>query len=225
MRLPFFPSLLDAGSAYPEFGAEWLPGVLLVSSAFAVPAVVLLTIAAIVQSELRHYRRQSEHDGMTDLLNRRAFGDAVRAQSPRFGAIVLADIDHFKSINDRYGHGVGDDVIRHFATLLEQAAPCAGRFGGEEFAIALPGYSLARAAELAEQLRADFAAYRHEAFSEKTRLSASFGVASYVHRRPLGQTYAAADQALYRAKDAGRNAVAIYGTDEEERLHLHRLTA
>ncbi len=217
VRLPFFPTLLDAGRAYPLFDADWLQGFLLVTTSFAVPAVTGFIIAAVIQRQLGIYRHQSQHDELTGLLTRRAFSDNVRDHQPGFGAIVLTDIDFFKAVNDRHGHGVGDDVIRLFAELLNAAAPVAGRFGGEEFAIALPGYSLARAAEVAESLRAAFAAVRHSSFAPDQRLSASFGVAPYFRRRPLDTSYAEADRALYRAKNMGRNAVCIFGTNEFER--------
>nr|WP_279614708.1 GGDEF domain-containing protein [Sphingomicrobium astaxanthinifaciens] len=217
VRLPFFPSLLDAGRTDLFAGPAWLPEFLLVTNAFAVPAVVGFIIAAVVQQQLRLYRHRSEHDGLTELLTRSAFATALREEQPGFGAIVLADIDFFKKVNDRHGHGVGDDVIRHFAALLGSAAPVAGRFGGEEFAIALPGHSIARAAELAERLRGEFATYRHEAFAPDERLSASFGVAPYYRRRPLEASLVEADRALYRAKGLGRDMVCLYGTNEFER--------
>ena len=217
IRLPFFPALLDGGRAYPGLGPEWLPEFLLVTTSFAVPAVVLFIIAAIVTGVIGAYRDRSERDALTDLFNRRAFTDAVRAVRPSVGVLVVADIDHFKAINDNYGHGVGDEVIRHFAELMRDASTIAGRLGGEEFVIALPGRTLAEAEEIAEQMRIEFSLYHHNAMATAHRSTASFGIAPYNQRLSLAESLDRADRALYRAKRQGRNCVAIFGTDQREK--------
>ena len=217
VRLPYFPTLLDGGRAYPGLGPTWLPEFLLVTTSFAVPAVVLFIIAAIVTRVIGAYRDRSERDALTDLFNRRAFTDAVRDTRPAVGVLVVADIDHFKSINDTFGHGVGDEVISHFASLMREYSPLAARLGGEEFSIALPGASLAEAEAISERMRRTFASYRHPSMDEQWRLSASFGIAPYSARHSLAECLDRADRALYRAKRQGRNCVAIFGTDQRER--------
>nr|WP_276591823.1 GGDEF domain-containing protein [Sphingomicrobium nitratireducens] len=217
VRIPFFPTLLDAGRAYPGLGPDWLPEFLLVTTSFAVPAVVLFIIAAIVTRVIGTYRDRSERDGLTDLFNRRAFTDAVRQHRPSVGVLVVADIDHFKSINDNYGHATGDEVIRHFAGLMGGASRLAGRLGGEEFVIALPGASIAEGEKIAERLREAFARHRQPDMADDHALSASFGIAPYSGRHSLAECLDRADRALYRAKRQGRNCVAIFGTDQRER--------
>lgn len=217
VRMPFFPTLLDGGRAYPGLGPSWLPEFLLVTTSFAVPAVVLFVIAAIVGRVIGAYRDRSERDALTDLLNRRAFTDAVRSHRPALGALVVADIDHFKAINDTWGHGVGDEVIRHFAGLMREDSALAGRLGGEEFVIALPGASLVEGREVAERLRIAFSQYRHASMGEDDAMSASFGVAPYSSRLSLAESLDRADRALYRAKRQGRNCVALFGTDQREK--------
>lgn len=217
VRLPFFPTLLDGGRAHPEIGPSWLPEFLLVTTSFAVPAVVLFIIAAIVTRVIGAYRDRSERDVLTDLFNRRAFTDAIGQVRPSVGVLVVADIDHFKLINDTFGHGVGDEVISRFASLMREYSPLSARLGGEEFAIALPGASLSEGEAIAERMRLSFASYRHPVMSDERSLSASFGVAPYSSRQSLAECLDRADRALYRAKRQGRNCVAIFGTDQRER--------
>ncbi|MBW0145661.1 GGDEF domain-containing protein [Sphingomicrobium clamense] len=217
VRFPFFPTLLDGGRAYPGLGPTWLPEFLLITTSFAVPAVVLFIIAAIVTRVIGTYRDRSERDVLTDLYNRRAFTDAVRNVRPSVGVLVVADIDHFKSINDTFGHGVGDEVISRFAAMMREYSPLAARLGGEEFAIALPGASLSEGEAIAERMRSSFAAFSHPAIDDERPLSASFGIAPYSARQSLAESLDRADRALYRAKRQGRNCVAIFGTDQRER--------
>lgn len=216
VRLPYFPTLLDGGRAYPDMGPDWLPEFLLITTSFAVPAVVMFIIAAIVTRVIGAYRDRSERDALTDLYNRRAFTDAVRDVHPSVGVLVVADIDHFKSINDTHGHSVGDEVIGRFAAMMREYSPLAARLGGEEFAIALPGASLSEGEAIGERMRASFATYRHPAMADDS-LSASFGIAPYSARQSLAECLDRADRALYRAKRQGRNCVAIFGTDQRER--------
>lgn len=217
VRFPFFPTLLDGGRAFPELGPSWLPEFLLVTTSFAVPAVVLFIIAAIVTRVIGTYRDRSERDVLTDLYNRRAFTDAVRDTRPSVGVLIVADIDHFKVINDTHGHAVGDEVIGRFASMMREFSPLAARLGGEEFAIALPGASLSEGEAIAERMRASFTTYRHPVMGDDHSLSASFGIAPYSARQSFAECLDRADRALYRAKRQGRNCVAIFGTDQRER--------
>ena len=165
----------------------------------------------------RALRESGERDSLTGLLNRGAFEDAMRTLIPRAHSegralsLVVADIDHFKQVNDIWGHQAGDNAIAGFGTLI--AATVRGcdhgaRIGGEEFCIAVWDCDNAPAERLAERIREAFAQLRHEGLNDDIRLTASFGVATL---RP-GETYRAlfarADVALYQAKDAGRNHVA-----------------
>jgi diguanylate cyclase (GGDEF)-like protein len=182
----------------------------------------LASHAAIALENARLHRiveRQALVDGLTGIANRRQCEDALTAeiaQAERLGStltLVLADLDDFKAVNDAHGHAVGDDVLRSFAAALRATvrdSDLAGRWGGEEFLLLLPGADGVGGAQLAERVR--------EAFAERSSagrdgeivsVSCSFGVAQ--HRTGEGQRelFAAADRALYRAKRAGKNRVEL----------------
>lgn len=152
-------------------------------------------------------------DGLTGLLNRRALEDQVAAMAMD-GAkyLILLDIDHFKSINDRYGHPFGDIVLRAIADLMRHSIGQSGylaRFGGEEFAILLESGSLPEAACKARKLRMAIERCPIEApDGELLAVTASFGVAGGAHLT-WSDMLVHADAALYRAKDAGRNRVRV----------------
>jgi diguanylate cyclase (GGDEF)-like protein len=164
-------------------------------------------------------------DPMTGASNRRAFMAAAQtemARSLRYGgrlALAICDIDHFKSINDTYGHPCGDRVIKSVALALvdgRRATDQVGRIGGEEFALLLPETDAVTALAVAERMRAAIEAQRVEWEGEAIRVTMSFGVAELEHptgssRDPLEALEALlrkADAALYKAKGAGRNRVA-----------------
>ena len=159
--------------------------------------------------------RQALVDGLTGLANRRAANDALHAEAARAGrlqtplAIVLADLDGFKDVNDEYGHAVGDEVLRAFADVLRQTvreSDVAGRWGGEEFLLLLPGADEEGAVQLAERIRVALAA-RSIPGAPGLRVTASFGVAEYAGESNSEELVAAADRALYRAKRAGKDRV------------------
>lgn len=152
-------------------------------------------------------------DGLTGLLNRRALEDqAASVMADGSSYLILLDIDHFKSINDRYGHPFGDTVLRSIADLMRNSVGETGylaRFGGEEFAILLEKGSLAEAACMARKLGKAIGNYPLTAPNGGTlTVTASFGVAGGAHLA-WSDMLAHADAALYRAKDAGRNRVRI----------------
>lgn len=152
-------------------------------------------------------------DPLTGLPNRRAVYsvieevlEAARRGAP--GSLILLDLDHFKAINDVHGHNVGDEVLIGTARLIGaalQGTGHLGRWGGEEFLIALPGVPLARAGQVAEELRAQLGAHT---FPGVGHVTASFGVTSCAAGDTLHGCTARADAALYSAKAAGRNRVA-----------------
>lgn len=133
------------------------------------------------------------------------------------GALLLVDIDHFKRVNDHYGHLAGDHVLRHIVGVLRQrlrASDVLGRYGGEEFMVLLPGTDLHGAAQLAEQLRQAVQAAPCEWQGQRIAFTVSIGVAASADTpadlsRTSEALLQAADQALYRAKDDGRNRVAL----------------
>jgi diguanylate cyclase (GGDEF)-like protein len=182
--------------------------------------------AAVALENVRLHRlveRQASTDGLTDLANRRHFEEALAGEisrAERFGgtlALVLADLDDFKQVNDRYGHQAGDDVLRAFADVLRDTVrdiDLAARYGGEEFAVLLPQTDLEGAERLAERLREAMAARRltlHPGLSFS--VTSSFGVASFPEAPTPAALFAASDEALYRAKSAGKNCVVCASAD------------
>jgi diguanylate cyclase (GGDEF)-like protein len=176
--------------------------------------------AAVALENVRLHRlveRQASTDGLTDLANRRQFEEALAAEisrAERFGgplALVLADLDDFKQVNDHYGHQTGDDVLRAFAGVLRDTVrdiDVAARYGGEEFAVLLPQTDLDGAERLAERLRETMAAHVIASPEESDfSVTSSFGVASFPEAGTSAALFAAADEALYRAKSAGKNCV------------------
>lgn len=152
-------------------------------------------------------------DGLTGLLNRRALEESTALAVDAAKYLILLDIDHFKSINDRYGHPFGDTVLRTIADLMRHSAGASGyvaRFGGEEFAILLEKGSLAEAACMARKLRKAIGNCPLAApDGERLTVTASFGVAAGTDLR-WSDILNHADAALYRAKDAGRNRVRVF---------------
>lgn len=161
--------------------------------------------------------REAITDGLTELPNRRQFEEALATEIgrvERFGgsvSLILADLDDFKNVNDRYGHQAGDDVLRAFAETLRRNVreiDLPARYGGEEFAVLLPQTDVAGATRLAERIRAEFASQEIETrFSAPLHVTASFGVAAFPDEPSQAALFAAADQTLYDAKRSGKNCV------------------
>ena len=176
--------------------------------------------AAIALENVRLHRlvaRQASTDGLTELANRREFEDSLAneiSRAERFGhslALILADLDNFKQVNDRFGHQAGDEVLKAFADILRDTVrdiDVAARYGGEEFAILLPQTDLAGAEQLAERLRRSVAGRPFRtAGGGDVPVTSSFGVSAFPEAGTAGSLFAAADEALYRAKRAGKNCV------------------
>ncbi len=172
-----------------------------------------------IESLQARLSEQANRDPLTGLYNRRYLDSTLErelARCQREGqplSLMLIDLDHFKQINDRWGHQAGDEVLRQLAAMLgtqARLADVACRYGGEEFLLLLPGMELAAAREKAEHWRRSFAQARI-AFGEfSLQATLSIGIASYPgHGTSAQALIRSADQALYRAKTEGRNRVAV----------------
>ena len=156
--------------------------------------------------------RQADTDPLTGQRNRRAFLDRLHKavdgskQADRL-SFVMFDIDHFKSINDRFGHDVGDIAIQTVARLAAEEAEIVGRLGGEEFGILLPDQSQVEAYDLANRLRVRLSALRIKALRHQLHLTCSFGVSTWTEGDKAEALMKRADIALYQAKAEGRNRV------------------
>lgn len=222
-RIPLFLILFEPGSHYAPVQASPIQRASLVVSGVLTSLIALLLMVKVIGGVIATYRARSERDGLTGLFNRQSFDLMVAGARQAGGAVIMCDIDHFKLVNDRYGHAVGDDVLRAFAALLETTGYRAGRMGGEEFALLLPGRSVAEAAAVAEMIRQRFHAGTAPGIAAEHRLSASFGVARYRSGADPKKVFVRADTALYRAKEAGRNCVIV--ADERDAVGADRLRA
>lgn len=192
-------------------------------SALAYVALVLAwhaTLMALVVTRLTaELRRMSRHDALTGLLNRRAMEELLFAQLQRSVrgrepfAVMMLDLDHFKHVNDHYGHAVGDMALKHVAKLLRGSVrdiDSLARFGGEEFVVLMPGASLVQAQPIAERLRERLSATPLVAPSTTVPLSISIGIAQWRGSdEDLSQLLVRADTALFQAKGQGRNRVVL----------------
>jgi diguanylate cyclase (GGDEF)-like protein len=141
-------------------------------------------------------------------------------------ALVVCDLDHFKRVNDTYGHDTGDRVIEAFAGILREVAPAraiTSRWGGEEFVALLPGANLAGARLFAESVRSAFAALPIAGVPDRVRFTASLGVAEARAQEGLSDLRRRADAALYEAKKGGRNRVCLSGHGIGDAMPEHPL--
>lgn len=180
--------------------------------------VAMVLFGSIALELIADFKLQSETDPLSGLLNRRGFEDQARRileDSGRRGlavSLVLCDLDHFKAVNDSLGHSSGDRVIKALADFLKRATQdcfLAGRIGGEEFAVVLPGANLSVAKLFAEGTRSTFSGLAVEGLPASSRFTASFGVAERNGDEDFGALLTRADQALYAAKNAGRDCVRV----------------
>jgi diguanylate cyclase len=168
---------------------------------------------------LTQVRELSEQDELTGLQNRRSIMALLTEQRARCAsggptyAVALLDIDHFKRVNDRHGHAMGDDVLRTFAKIVGgtlRSTDRIARFGGEEFLLLLPNISEVRLAALAaERFRSAVEAHPWSELAPDLAITCSIGVAASCAGEGVADTLARADAALYRAKSEGRNRVRI----------------
>lgn len=181
-------------------------------------------------------RYAATHDALTGLWNRSAVLDALDrevARANRGGpgvGVLLADIDHFKSVNDTHGHLAGDAVLREVSRRLGQGLrpyDTLGRYGGEEFLAVLPGCDPGSAGGLAERLRRQVGAGPVSLVDGNLPVNASFGATASHPGRPTTShaLLHAADQALYRAKRSGRNRVVVYGVPPPLRMSVSNQAA
>jgi diguanylate cyclase len=174
-----------------------------------------------LKSNLADAEEQGLSDPLTGLRNRRSFDIMLASQvasarnSTQPLCLIIADIDHFKSINDRYGHPTGDEVLKWFAKILSsnvKGRDTVARYGGEEFAIIMPQTTIENAATIAGQIKTQLGSqYWQKPGAPNTmlRVTSSFGVAQLTSGEGTSGLIARADAKLYEAKAAGRNRVAV----------------
>ena len=174
---------------------------------------------AELQKRTEQLQAVARTDPLTEIANRRAFIEAAEAEFLRFKrfnaatSVLMIDIDHFKTINDTFGHEVGDHALVALASTLKslaRATDLPARFGGEEFVVLLNGTSSEGASEVAERIRQEIAALSISAGKQHFSMTVSIGVASFGSSDgSWSQAIARADAAMYRAKSQGRNQVVV----------------
>jgi len=222
LRTPLV-SLLPWTPANAEmFGSVWLTVLSFEALLFTISVAFILLAMAKERTELRH-RTAAMVDPLTGIANRRAFlADAAALAkrhngSPKPSSMLLIDLDHFKSINDRFGHALGDRVLEVFSATARQAlrgSDLVGRLGGEEFAALLYDCNRDQTVALAERLRERFAAATAVVDGHAVAATVSIGVAHCDGAAlEVSELLAQADRALYFAKEHGRNRVEVASLD------------
>ncbi|GGB81571.1 hypothetical protein GCM10011352_04160 [Marinobacterium zhoushanense] len=173
---------------------------------------------SVVDALMAELSRLAQTDYLTDLPNRRAMSEVLEKQFSRFerhaepGALLMLDLDHFKEVNDRYGHAAGDQVIRRFAEIVRaeiRLEDTASRWGGEEFLILLPRVDQTGAQAFAERLRSSVQEHAVEHKGQQIHYTVSIGIAFIGKGATLDDWISQADDALYTAKQQGRNQVVM----------------
>jgi diguanylate cyclase (GGDEF)-like protein len=183
--------------------------------AVGVVAALVFVLKTQVGRLVTGMHKASTTDALTGTLNRGAFqqrlGEALASQHDRPFVLAMLDLDHFKLVNDRYGHPAGDRALQRFCEIVQAEARLGdvlGRLGGEEFALLLSDTDLAGAHRFADRLRATVA---RETAAGEVGLTVSIGLAQAAPGISADELLRSTDVALYSAKDAGRNRVALYG--------------
>jgi diguanylate cyclase (GGDEF)-like protein len=222
LRVLLFVWFAHSSDRLEDFAESSYSEAMQITTAIIGLTYALSIAAALLDRVMGQLRNAAERDPLTQLLNRRGFDRCLESFSSNgslAGAVVICDIDHFKQVNDRFGHAGGDRVIQALADKLTRCLPrtaISARFGGEEFVAFLPQASLAEAGIFAQTLRARFAAQDWRPIGIDQQITASFGVASIFNDED--SAWAAlkrADRALYDAKAAGRNKVIWDGGNYE----------
>lgn len=176
----------------------------------------LREMTASLRARSRNLEQAALTDGLTGMQNRRYFDDALKEYLGEFRRIgkpvglMILDLDHFKQVNDTYGHDVGDEVLRSVATCLKSMTryhDVVARLGGEEFAIVAPNMDLALLQRLAERMRKAIAALEISGGSAQFNVTSSVGLALWDQEETAEEFYRRADKQLYEAKRQGRNRV------------------
>ncbi|MDS1135392.1 GGDEF domain-containing protein [Nitratireductor indicus] len=186
--------------------------------------IALILLVAVATDLIEELTKEARTDVLSGLANRRGFEDQASAllqscnERGEAAVLLIVDIDHFKRINDNFGHAAGDSVIAAFGRMLRamiEPEMVAGRIGGEEFAVFVPNVDPGKARCFAEELRKRVSEQRVEGLPDHFSTTASIGLAFSTHRgEELFKLLRRADRALYDAKDAGRDQVRLFSSDK-----------
>lgn len=231
---PVLAAAIGSGARPQDYINSTYAAISQTAGAFLLIANGLLILLLLVRNLMEEMTARSETDTLSGLLNRRGFDDRVgpgiatlrRTGMP--GAMIIADLDNFKAINDTYGHECGDAVIVAFARLLKDSAGehfIVARLGGEEFGAFMPGVEAPGARLFAENVRTRFAALVFPFAAGGLRATVSMGVSQIEPRDSPSDALRRADAALYKAKREGRNRVQVapFSTDAMPEHPMERL--
>ena len=222
---PLLAIMVEGSMTAEQYRDTPFYAVMVVWLALASLLMAMALLMAALTDQMKAVRENSERDALTGLKMRGPFEQAAVAMLSKAKedgvpvGVIVADIDHFKQVNDIWGHQVGDNAIASFGDLLNGAirpSDIVGRIGGEEFCVLVWNCPLEGTQSLAERIRSSFSNLRITGISDDVRISASFGVASWDNREGYGKLFARADAALYAAKKSGRNRVIVEGWDADE---------
>jgi diguanylate cyclase (GGDEF)-like protein len=235
----FFCSFVTGFSVFSSFGSTIILGSYFqipispigYNISWLIPLIIAGPVSYLIGSALRRVtviKEQMERlatvDPLTNVFNRKGLFDRLALMDRDEGrqplSLIMLDIDHFKAVNDTFGHMAGDIALREVANLLlhvQEDEALVGRLGGEEFLIAMFG-TLTQAAALSEQLRRRVASTPVVVGSASISISASFGVTSWHADEPIDAALQRADKAMYDAKATGRNRVVISATQQQHPL-------
>ena len=215
---PSLTLLIEKSISAAEYRDSLYYAVLNLSVALISATGAMVLVGACIYDQMRAVRQRAELDALTGLRTRRAFEKDVVAMMDKAKAqghpvsLVVADIDHFKAVNDVFGHQVGDKAIAAFGEVIKDTirdGDIAGRIGGEEFCVLAWNCEGPAAVAMANRIRSRFAELAIDGLPDDHRLTASFGVAGRLEGEGYGKVFARSDAALYRAKEAGRNRTSL----------------
>ena len=219
---PLLAAVIGAGATERDYITTSYAAISQASGAVLLVANGLLLLLVLVRASMHELKTHSETDALSGLLNRRGFENRAAVMLERAGrqgvpmTLLVADLDHFKAINDDDGHAVGDSVIAAFAAVLRQTAPpgaAMGRIGGEEFAILVPAEPLDGVTGFVEAVRQGIAAHSVRVLAPGKALTVSLGVAELQRDEQLLDVMRRADMALYHAKKSGRDRASVAEID------------
>ncbi len=205
---------LHRGSAAPL--NSWFGAILFEGIVFAMASAVFMALLC-KERETQEFMRAARRDSLTGIVNHGALLESAQRLFTRCRknempfSLIMFDLDHFKSINDRHGHRAGDDVLRAFVDTVRgllRPTDLFGRYGGEEFTVILPGAAIETAYVIADRVRHTFAETHRFLNGQPLDATVSAGVAEAGADMTFGDTVDAADRAMYQAKNLGRNRVA-----------------
>jgi len=216
IRTLFFTFFTNSSDNFSDFATSLYNLEVTVTTITVCMFFPFTALGASASAAIERHRAAAETDELTGLLNRRGFWDTLGSdfgsEIPQ-GSVIVFDIDHFKRVNDTYGHAVGDQVIQGLGGELSRRIESGGyvaRFGGEEFVAFLPHVPLEEAVAVAEGVRSSFAVRKWNKQGLDRAVTLSCGISStWIDGLGLDRIIEQADEALYAAKAAGRNQVAV----------------